>query len=214
MGTVGSGKFIWLIIATTALLQFLYITLAEPPKADVIKFLGIATSVAQIGKVQPEAVTIPRKAEVSFVDLSTGRAYNSVVVLTFEGGHVEFVEKLGEGVQPSITLEELNDAEDIIRKDARVLALAKEVGVEPHQLFAVSFRCFFFFKIYLRTTPYAGRLVYWLGSSIWSPQIATMFAICPLRTRYQSIQSPYGFLPCRELTLPQLLFSYVDPGIL
>lgn len=109
----------------------------------MLKFLGIAQSVAELGKVQPEAVTIPRKAEASFVDLGTGRAYNADVVLLLSveggssGGHVERMEKLDEGVQPAITLEELNAAEDIIRKDARVLALAKDVGVEPHQLFAV-----------------------------------------------------------------------------
>lgn len=107
----------------------------------MVAFLGLARNAAELGRAEPQSVTIPRKAEISFIDLVDGRAYNATVLLSLSGpefGHVERLEKLPEGVQPAITLEELNAAEETIRKDARVLALAKEVGVEPHQLCAVS----------------------------------------------------------------------------
>lgn len=42
---------------------------------------------------------------------------------------VDSLEKLGDGVQPQISVEELLQCEDIIRKDERVIKLAKEVGL-------------------------------------------------------------------------------------
>lgn len=41
---------------------------------------------------------------------------------------VENVYKLPEGTQPQISVEELAKAEEIVKADARVHALAKEVG--------------------------------------------------------------------------------------
>lgn len=84
-------------------------------------------------------------------------AYNAIVTVhTTEGSwNVESFLKLPEGTQPQITPGELLACEDIVKNDARVQALAKEVGeltsqpgawtndlslclagIEPHQIFA------------------------------------------------------------------------------
>lgn len=83
-------------------------------------------------------------------------AYNAIV--TFHGAEgswdIESLLKLPEGTQPQITPGELLACETIVKNDARVQALAKEVGeltlpnlmlglvihclagIEPHQIFA------------------------------------------------------------------------------
>jgi primary-amine oxidase len=64
------------------------------------------------------------------VDLYGSDAYNTIVALDGAKGtwSVENVLKLPEGTQPQITPGELLQCEDIVRSDARVQALAKEVG--------------------------------------------------------------------------------------
>ena len=83
-------------------------------------------------------------------------SYNVVTSLKDGVWAVDTIDKLPEGIQPQISVEELLLCEDIIRADERVLKLAKDVGmylscslckglsltvtsllgVEPHQLFA------------------------------------------------------------------------------
>lgn len=84
-------------------------------------------------------------------------AYNAIVTVhTTEGSwNIESLLKLPEGTQPQITPGELLACEAIVKNDARVQALAKEVGeltsqpndrtndlspclagIEPHQIFA------------------------------------------------------------------------------
>jgi primary-amine oxidase len=85
-------------------------------------------------------------------------AYNAIVTFLGEKGswNFESLLKLPEGTQPQITPGELLACETIVKNDARVQALAKEVGeftlpnlilelgahlpclagVEPHQIFA------------------------------------------------------------------------------
>lgn len=60
--------------------------------------------------------------------LGCSNAYS--VVLALNGGDwaVETIEKLPEGVQPQISVEELLLCEEIIRADERVRKLAKDVG--------------------------------------------------------------------------------------
>lgn len=54
-------------------------------------------------------------------------SYNVILALK-EDWTVESIDKLPEGVQPQISVEELLLCEDIIRADERVIKLAKEVG--------------------------------------------------------------------------------------
>jgi len=54
--------------------------------------------------------------------------YNAIVVLQDDEWKVELIEPVPEGTKPQITIEELIRCEEVIKNDARVQALAKEVG--------------------------------------------------------------------------------------
>lgn len=114
-------------------IRFITTCLLPPPKRDVLAYLGIPL---ETGKEPEPAPTIVRKSEVDFVDAVTGVSYNAVLALKGATWEVQAVEALPEGQQPQISVEELLLCEDIIRADERVQKLAKEVGVEPHQLCA------------------------------------------------------------------------------
>ena len=60
--------------------------------------------------------------------LGCSNAYNIVLALKDGDWTVETLDKLSEGVQPQISVEELLLCEDIIRADERVRKLAKDVG--------------------------------------------------------------------------------------
>ncbi|KAI0795895.1 peroxisomal copper amine oxidase [Abortiporus biennis] len=114
-------------------IRFITTALLPPPKRDVLAFLGIPLSTGE----KPEPVpTIVRKAECDFIDVVAGDSYNSVLAFKEGQWEVQKLTKLPDGVQPQISVEELLLCEDIIRADERVVKLAKDVGVEPHQLFA------------------------------------------------------------------------------
>ncbi|SJL13514.1 related to peroxisomal amine oxidase (copper-containing) [Armillaria ostoyae] len=111
--------------------KFITTYLLPPPKKAVLAYLGIPLTPGG----QPEAPTpITRKAEVDFLDVVNGDAYN--VILALDGGKwsVESLEKLPEGTQPQISVQELVACEKIVKSDARVQQLAKEVGVLPDQI--------------------------------------------------------------------------------
>ncbi|KDQ52495.1 hypothetical protein JAAARDRAFT_198143 [Jaapia argillacea MUCL 33604] len=113
--------------------RFLTCYLVNPPKKAVLAYLGIPLTPG--GK--PEApVPITRKAEVDFIDVLAGDAYVAIVTLNGAKWELESLEKLPEGTQPQISPEELLACEAVVRADPRVQALAREVGVEPHQIFA------------------------------------------------------------------------------
>ncbi|KAI5998119.1 copper amine oxidase [Pisolithus albus] len=107
--------------------------LLPPSKRAVLAALGIPVSPG--GKPETPS-TIIRKAESDFFDVLSGAAYNAVIALEDEVWKVESLQRLPEGTQPQITVEELIHCETVVRNDPTVQALAKEVGVEPHQIFA------------------------------------------------------------------------------
>ncbi|KAI0755527.1 peroxisomal copper amine oxidase [Fomes fomentarius] len=114
-------------------IRFITSYLLPPPKKAVLAFLGIPLQTGQ----QPEPpVEIVRKAEVDFIDVVTGLAYNTIVSLHGQDWAVDTLETLPEGVQPQISVEELLLCEEIIRADERVRKLAADVGVKPEQLHA------------------------------------------------------------------------------
>lgn len=115
-------------------LRFIVCNLLPPPKKKVLAYLGIPLVTGQEPDAHPGE--LPRKAEVDFIDLLTGCAYNSVLTLGERGWVVESVEKLPDGSQPQLSPEELLDCESIIKADPEIQRLAKEVGIEPHQIFA------------------------------------------------------------------------------
>ncbi|TBU23317.1 peroxisomal copper amine oxidase [Dichomitus squalens] len=113
--------------------RFITSYLLPPPKKAVLAFLGIPLLTGE----KPEPATeIIRKAEVDFVDAVTGSAYNTIVSLSGQDWVVDTLEKLPNGVQPQISVEELLLCEEVIQKDERVIKLAAEVGVKPEQLHA------------------------------------------------------------------------------
>ncbi|CAL1702502.1 unnamed protein product [Somion occarium] len=112
-------------------IRFITNYLLPPPKKDVLAYLGIPLST---GAKPEKASEIVRKAEVDFIDVVTGDSYNTILSLKDGAWEVDTLERLPTGVQPQISVEELLICEDIIRADERVQKLAKDVGVEPHQL--------------------------------------------------------------------------------
>lgn len=113
--------------------RFITSYLLPPPKKAVLAYLGIPLDPGE----KPERATeIIRKAEVDFFDVVTGHAYNTVLALKDGQWEVETLEKLPEGVQPQISVEELLLCEKIIREDKQVQKLAADVGVLPEQLHA------------------------------------------------------------------------------
>ena len=55
-------------------------------------------------------------------------AYNVTLVVKDGKWIVDTLTKLPKGTQPQISVEELAMAEDVVKKDARVIALFKEIG--------------------------------------------------------------------------------------
>ncbi|KAI0668175.1 peroxisomal copper amine oxidase [Trametes maxima] len=113
--------------------RFITSSLLPPPKKAVLAYLQIPL----LSGEKPESATeIVRKADVDFIDAVTGNAYNAILSLNGQDWVVDSIEKLPDGVQPQISVEELLLCEEIIRADERVIKLAAEVGVKPEQLHA------------------------------------------------------------------------------
>ncbi|KAH9172436.1 copper amine oxidase [Lactarius sanguifluus] len=127
------------LAAQTSVKAVRFITnyLLPPPKRAVLAHLGIPLATGEPVKDE-DRLPIVRKAEVDFIDVTSGDAYNTIVALDGAKGTwgVESIVKLPEGTQPQISPEELLACEDIVKNDPGVQALAKQVGVEPHQIFA------------------------------------------------------------------------------
>lgn len=127
------------LAAHTSIKAIRFITnyLLPPPKRAVLAHLGIPLATGETVKDE-DRVPIVRKAEVDFIDVLSGDAYNTIVAFhdAERSWNIESLLKLPEGTQPQITPGELLACEAIVKNDARVQALAKEVGIEPHQIFA------------------------------------------------------------------------------
>lgn len=107
--------------------------LKEPEKNAVIEYLRWPG-----GAANKPTSKIERQVEVHVVDAVGGRAYEIYVTLPPSAAQPTVVETvlLPEGVQPAITVEELEKAEENLRKSPKVTEVLKEIGVEPHQLYA------------------------------------------------------------------------------
>ena len=117
--------------------KIVYICLIEPPKIDVLRYLGIPTSPAQIGKVQPDSsIHIERRAEAAVIDALSGAAFCLTATIVNGVANIVKQEQLPEGAQPGITLEELEEAEQAVRADPTVQKLCADVGILPEQICA------------------------------------------------------------------------------
>lgn len=65
--------------------------------------------------------------------LPQGDSYELLTTLAADGVSIDSVEKLPEGTQPSLTIEELCLAEEKCRADPRVVKVAAEVNCPPEQ---------------------------------------------------------------------------------
>ena len=92
------------------------ITLLEPPKDQLQKHL------------YSKGPKPPRKAEAIIIGVGSGQI--SEVIVTIDGNKAKVDDwKDVTGVQPTITLEDLNSTEDIIRKDPSVIEQCRISGV-------------------------------------------------------------------------------------
>lgn len=126
-----------------------------PSKAAVLRVLGLPVprnSNIDLATARTECAR--RGVEVQIIDAVSGSAYEVLVDLTENAGQVwkmqgplaadaahmlGKVTKLGKlpyGAQPGLTPEEVNEAEFVLRADPRIVAVAREVGVEPENLYA------------------------------------------------------------------------------
>ncbi|KAL0571658.1 peroxisomal copper amine oxidase [Marasmius crinis-equi] len=113
-------------------IKFITCYLLPAPKKVVLAHLGIPLTPG--GKPEPKT-PIVRKAEVDFLDVVGGRAYNVILSLNAGEWKIETFELLPEDHHPQISVEELIEAEEIVKASKKVQELAKAVGVEPHQIY-------------------------------------------------------------------------------
>ncbi|KAG6334290.1 hypothetical protein ID866_4805 [Astraeus odoratus] len=84
--------------------KFMGCALLPPPKRAVLAELGIPAAPGQKPEVPTEII---RKADVDFVDVVDGGRYNATVAVRDDEWKVDTIERLPEGVEPQITVEEL-----------------------------------------------------------------------------------------------------------
>lgn len=133
--------------------RFLNVMLADPEKNAVIEaghFPGGAAKQSTSGKIERQfwahvvdLVKVSSCAEepdkedvVLMLVLSVhlqGDSFELLATLGADGVSIASVEKLPEGTQPSLTIEELCLAEEKCRADPRVVKVAADVGVPPEQ---------------------------------------------------------------------------------
>ncbi|TKA52316.1 hypothetical protein B0A53_04784 [Rhodotorula sp. CCFEE 5036] len=113
------------------------VTLLEPPKAEVIAYLGLPTSPTDLTP-NKTGVRPARRAEAHLIDVLTGDFYVTTCTFPTGGGRpvLDGVEKMPKGVQPAITLEEMDAAEEVVRNDPEIIRLCAEVGVSQDQIMA------------------------------------------------------------------------------
>ncbi|KAJ4470886.1 copper amine oxidase [Lentinula aciculospora] len=114
-------------------IKFITTYFLPPPKKAVLAHLGIPL----VPGTEPEPpVQIIRRAEVDFLDVVNGFSYNVILSLHLEGKWtVDTIDKLPDGIQPQISVEELIKCEQVVKADKTVQELAKAVGVQPEQIY-------------------------------------------------------------------------------
>ncbi|KAF8204095.1 copper amine oxidase [Pholiota molesta] len=114
-------------------IKFITCCLLPPTKKAVLAYLGIPLSP---GAKPEQPVPIIRKAESDFLDLVNGRGYNATLILNPNGEwEMDTLTILPEEYHPQISPEELIACEDVVKNNPVVQKLAKDVGIEPEQIF-------------------------------------------------------------------------------
>lgn len=126
-----------------------------PSKQAVLTVLGLPLPRnAKIDFKTAQEECLRRTVEVQIIDAIEGSAYEVFVELNqnagtiwkqdgpiaasgaLQLGKVNKLIKLPYGAQPGLTPEEVNEAEFVLRKDEKVVQIAREVGIEPENLYA------------------------------------------------------------------------------
>ncbi|KAF8910178.1 peroxisomal copper amine oxidase [Gymnopilus junonius] len=117
----------------TKAIKFITCSLLPPPKKAVLAYLGIPLAPGE----KPESpVPIVRKAEVDYIDIVNGGAFNVILTLKEDGKwEVESLTRLAEEFHPQISPEELLACEVVVRNNPTIQKLAADVvSVLPHQI--------------------------------------------------------------------------------
>lgn len=116
---------------TSQALRFNVITLAEPPKRELLAFISNGKN--QVGDEKEAAPRPQRRAQVIFMVPSSGAAYEAIVELTHGDdkgaelkGDISNCEILPAGSQPLLTPDDCNLAERIVKADEGIATLLKE----------------------------------------------------------------------------------------
>ncbi|EXJ80548.1 primary-amine oxidase [Capronia coronata CBS 617.96] len=99
------------------------VTLLEPPKAEMLKWLA-----------DPETTPRPRRVADIVVITTDGKVFDGNVDLT-EGKVISWKET--PNVQPLITMEDLNAVEEVMRKDPKVIEQCGLVGIPAEEMHKV-----------------------------------------------------------------------------
>lgn len=115
--------------------KFLTITLKEPAKEDVIAALGIPTQPLAFGQAPPapSGKPIERQAYAIVLDNLGGHAYEAEVTIGAES-KVDSFTLLPDDVHPGISVEELLDAEKVVKNDPEVQKICAELGLKMEEV--------------------------------------------------------------------------------
>lgn len=110
--------------------------LVNPPKLAVVDTLGLPLpkGTSEVDLKSAHQILKARRAECHIIDVIEGRAYE--VICDLSTAEIVDFKLLSEGLQPSLHPEELGEAENALRKNSEVVSLARQVGVEPENLYA------------------------------------------------------------------------------
>ncbi|KAG6844078.1 hypothetical protein H0H87_009960, partial [Tephrocybe sp. NHM501043] len=113
-------------------IKFITLYLLPPPKKVVLAHLGIPTRPG----AKPDAPTpITRQAEADFLDVVNGCSYNAILSYRESKWSIETLEKLPQELHSQISVEELIDAEKVVKNSPLVQKLAADIGVAPDQIY-------------------------------------------------------------------------------
>ncbi|MBW0499432.1 hypothetical protein O181_039147 [Austropuccinia psidii MF-1] len=112
-------------------IKFAYISLIEPPKEDVLRFVGLLVSP---GSNSYSPKTPERECEIAIIDVNSGAEYLLQVNLNEEPLFTKELIKLPIGTHFCVSPEEIDEAEEIVKSDIHVQKLCKEVGISKEQI--------------------------------------------------------------------------------
>jgi len=106
------------------------------PKDQVLAYLGIPLTPSDLTPYKTD-IRPERRAEGHLIDCLTGTAYELSCVFPPSSAEKPFLasfKQLPVGVQPAVTLEELDETEEVVCNHPEVIRLCEEVGVKKEEI--------------------------------------------------------------------------------